>query len=273
MAQKKYVSLSKLQTFLDNLNNKFAALGHTHTVSDISNYVVDDALSSTSSNPVQNKVVDAEFEAISTAMDVLESTVDGKADSSHEHSASDITSGVLSISKGGTEATDGATGLANLFAAGETVLSSYQYGTELPTVAQAGQIFFVEDTDVPFTMEKIWENASPTSAFAAQTIELDLSEYDEVEVWAYTGTGNTAAIFSKIPVKESAVENTGLHYVYNYTSSSNTLSVRIRKCIVTVSGIEFATAYGKAAGTSGSSSSSTEYIIPFEIYGIKRGVV
>ena len=35
MASKKYISLSKLSTFLDNLKNTFALLIHTHTVSDI----------------------------------------------------------------------------------------------------------------------------------------------------------------------------------------------------------------------------------------------
>ena len=77
MSQKKYVSLSKLSTFLDNLYNKFASLGHKHTLNDITNYTVDEELSSTSTNPVQNKVIDAEFEAISTAMNALESAIDG----------------------------------------------------------------------------------------------------------------------------------------------------------------------------------------------------
>lgn len=85
MAQKKYVSLSKLSTFLDNLKNKFAVISHKHTMSDITDYKVDNALSSTSSNPVENKVLDAEFEAISTAMNALDSAIDGKADSSHTH--------------------------------------------------------------------------------------------------------------------------------------------------------------------------------------------
>lgn len=88
MAQKKYVSLSKLSTFLDNLNNKFAALSHKHTISDIADYkpiTVDSELSPTSTNPVQNKVIDAEFEAVSTAMNALEQAIDGKADFSHNH--------------------------------------------------------------------------------------------------------------------------------------------------------------------------------------------
>lgn len=76
MATKKYVSLSKLSDFLDNLKNVFAYKIHTHTVSDISDYVVDSQLSSTSSNPVENKVIDAEFNAISDAMGALEVAID-----------------------------------------------------------------------------------------------------------------------------------------------------------------------------------------------------
>lgn len=91
MAQKKYVSLSRLQTFLNILSSKFASLSHNHKISDITDYVVDVALSSTSANPVQNKVLDAEFEAISTAMKALESVVDDKANSNHTHTISDVT--------------------------------------------------------------------------------------------------------------------------------------------------------------------------------------
>ena len=78
MASKKYISLSRLSTFLDNLKNTFALLSHTHKLSDISDYTVDTALSSTSSNPVENKAIDAEFEAISDAMGALEFAVDTK---------------------------------------------------------------------------------------------------------------------------------------------------------------------------------------------------
>lgn len=46
---------------------------------------VDTALSPTSTNPVQNKVVDAEFDAMSEAMGALELSIDGKADASHNH--------------------------------------------------------------------------------------------------------------------------------------------------------------------------------------------
>lgn len=61
---------------------------------------VDSELSSTSTNPVQNKAVN---EAIST-----------KANSSHTHSTADITSGTLSVGRGGTGVTSNPSMLTNL---------------------------------------------------------------------------------------------------------------------------------------------------------------
>ena len=82
---KKYVSLTRLSTFLDNLSSKFASLSHKHTMADLTDYKVDTSLSSTSTNPVQNKVLDAEFDAISDALGALELAIDGKSDSTHNH--------------------------------------------------------------------------------------------------------------------------------------------------------------------------------------------
>ena len=50
--------------------------------------------------------------------------------------------GTVPVASGGTGSDDGAEGLANLFAAGNTVLSSYQYGDTLPAAGTAGRIFF-----------------------------------------------------------------------------------------------------------------------------------
>ena len=52
--------------------------------------------------------------------------------------------GTTPIESGGTGSDDGAEGLANLFAAGATVLSSYQYGDELPAAGTPGRIFFLK---------------------------------------------------------------------------------------------------------------------------------
>ena len=54
---------------------------------------------------------------------------------------------IISVENGGTNSSDGATGLQNLFAAGSTVLSSHQYGDTLPTAGTPGRIFFKRLTD------------------------------------------------------------------------------------------------------------------------------
>ena len=64
-------------------------------------------------------------------------------------------SGIVPLTNGGTGATDGATGLKNLFAAGTTVLSSNQYGDTLPNASTVGQLFFKKGESVakPVTMD------------------------------------------------------------------------------------------------------------------------
>lgn len=81
--QKTYVSLSKLSTFLDNLKNTFSALGHKHTISDLTDYTVDTELSNTSTNPVANST-------IKTAIEALNTVASGKAAATHEHTISDV---------------------------------------------------------------------------------------------------------------------------------------------------------------------------------------
>ena len=49
---------------------------------------------------------------------------------------------IIPIANGGTNASNGATGLENLLASGATVLSSYQYGDTLPAAGTVGRIFF-----------------------------------------------------------------------------------------------------------------------------------
>lgn len=80
MSQKNYVSLSKLSIFLDKLASRFAALKHGHKLSEIEDYKVDSALSPNSTNPVQNLVIDAEFEAVSEALRIYSIALGDKAD-------------------------------------------------------------------------------------------------------------------------------------------------------------------------------------------------
>lgn len=77
---KKYVSLTRLSNFLDNIKAKYSQIGHKHIISDLTDYVVDSELSSESTNPVQNRVVDAEFDSVATAMAALEDAIDSNAE-------------------------------------------------------------------------------------------------------------------------------------------------------------------------------------------------
>ena len=51
---------------------------------------------------------------------------------------------ITPMTKGGTGATSGSAGLANMLADGKTILSPYQYGDEFPENPSTGQIFFKE---------------------------------------------------------------------------------------------------------------------------------
>lgn len=89
---KKYISLARLSNFLDNIKAKYSQIGHKHTVSDITDYKVDTALSPTSNNPIANSTIDAEFNAVEKAMGSLELAIDGKLNASDYVVDSELTS-------------------------------------------------------------------------------------------------------------------------------------------------------------------------------------
>lgn len=116
-------SASGLMSSADKTKLDGIASGATKTV-------VDASLSSSSTNPVQNKAVKSALDGkantshthtISQVTD-LQSTLNGKAAASHTHTADNITSGtlsndrlsVVSIAKGGTGASSATQALANL---------------------------------------------------------------------------------------------------------------------------------------------------------------
>lgn len=70
----------------------------------------------------------------------------GKADSSHNHSASNITYGTLPITRGGTNASTAAAARTNL---------GFSYGTSVPTSAPVtgnGAVFFCQDSGSPLSI-------------------------------------------------------------------------------------------------------------------------
>lgn len=64
MSEKKYLDTNGLIRLVANLINEFAHKNHNHMTSEISDYVVDNELSSVSTNPIANNVVKDKFDSI-----------------------------------------------------------------------------------------------------------------------------------------------------------------------------------------------------------------
>lgn len=113
----------------------------------------------------------------------------------------------------------------------------------------------------------LWENASPSSTFEAQTISLDLSAYDSVAiVFCVNGENEyrTDNIFcyQKGAVKSANIMKTGRATDYQY----------FRAVSVAEDGVTFDLGIEAHFSTSGSAYSRTQtaaYAIPIRIYGIE----
>lgn len=109
----------------------------------------------------------------------------------------------------------------------------------------------------------LWTNPNPQNAFNAQTVSLDLSEFDAVEVIFRTGTGANDRY--TLPTVRVDIGNTGV--IFNTTAYNSE-----RRFTVNPTGIAFTNAlyyasYGNWSGT------NTNALIPYKIYGVKSGGV
>lgn len=107
-------------------------------------------------------------------------------------------------------------------------------------------------------MELLWENASPTSEFAAQTISLDLSNYDAIDLYYRTYTSfdmNTG--YYRCPVGKNQRATTSSEFIY------------IRDCNTTIHGVTFRDAEYVATYGSANYTTYNSILIPIKIYGIK----
>lgn len=105
-------------------------------------------------------------------------------------------------------------------------------------------------------MELLWENAALESAFEAQTISLDLSDYDAIIIRCSYAAGYTNANEEFIPIGGgSYVMHSG---VYNYT--------RLIRPTTNGITIDAGYVYKTYAGTATVDNSR---VIPYQIYGIK----
>lgn len=112
---------------------------------------------------------------------------------------------------------------------------------------------------------KLWENASPTSLFAAQTVSMDLSGYDAVAV-VFEVTNDQAYEF----VECCRINHNGVASVIRNTASANissgSIGAHLRKYEVVTSGIYFS---GNVYSHANSYSTNNSGCIPLAVYGVK----
>ena len=112
----------------------------------------------------------------------------------------------------------------------------------------------------------LWANKSPTSEFAAQTVSLALSGYDAVEIICnYSKTDDTRMRYIC-----NVGNSTSIYWFYYTAADGKYTGVRSRHVVsVSTTGVDISTCYGKP-GNSTTATANNGYIIPVEIYGIKR---
>ena len=120
------------------------------------------------------------------------------------------------------------------------------------------------------TRTLLWTNASPTSVFAAQTLDSsdgipDLSGYDSVEIVCRYSTTDDTRIRYICDVGNSA----SMYWFYRTATNGYYMGVRSRTNMsASTTGVTFDTCSGKPVNSS-TSTTNDGYIIPIEIYGIK----
>lgn len=106
------------------------------------------------------------------------------------------------------------------------------------------------------TMSLLWTNPSPTSNFAAQTVSINLSEFQALKIKFITSpTGTMRAVQDVLVDGET-------YNCYLHNATTGTQYSYIRQVIATSTGVEFSTGYREQTAGAG-------YMIPLEIYGIK----
>ena len=113
--------------------------------------------------------------------------------------------------------------------------------------------------DLGLKMDLLWENASPSSEFAAQTVSLDLEDYQYIYLQCYLHNENDdkPLVTTLLSFSDSAFWIASPGYV-----------TRVRRLSVTKTGITFEVGQ-KYATYAAAATTANGAIIPYRIYGIK----
>ena len=115
------------------------------------------------------------------------------------------------------------------------------------------------------TRKLLWINASASSAFAGQTLSLDLSIFNYVEIVFNLTTGGSYRKTVKTPINLPCTVSE-----FGSVASSTEASCLYYRAVTTVSTsqITFSPAYKKKTNET-STAQDNSYLIPYKIYGIK----
>ena len=116
------------------------------------------------------------------------------------------------------------------------------------------------------TRTLLWTNPSPTSNFVGQTIPLDLSNFDEVEVEFYLIGVDNFISPSFLKVNRNYSQWVALFHQLNISDVNCNISVR--RVQMLNSGVEFSDNHYKNY-ISGGLTVDNSVSIPYKIYGIK----
>lgn len=113
---------------------------------------------------------------------------------------------------------------------------------------------------------KIWTNPNPNSSFTAQTISIDISAYDAVEVVFRASTSSETRVVG-IAHKDGNDYNV---LNFSFVTTSGVMTIERRAITATANGVAFSANTHKALNATTSSTNNT-YLIPYEIYGVVFG--
>ena len=110
----------------------------------------------------------------------------------------------------------------------------------------------------------VWENASPSSAFAAQTISIDLSDYSEIKVHSTLNTSQLAYFIDYFALIDGKTHE--VSHAYNISGSGG-WNVCLREFTPSPTGVVFAGGFSKGNNqSSGNATTDNVRLAPLAIY-------
>lgn len=117
------------------------------------------------------------------------------------------------------------------------------------------------------TRKLLWTNTTATASLAGQTIPLNLSEYDHVEVWFFQGGDMDALVPNPVKCKiGTSAWAILLHNLYGDGVNENTGARKVR---AESTGVAFGNYVYKNRRSDGTLTTANNFLVPHYIYGIK----